>query len=258
MRLGWIGGAVLAVALFALPASALASTKPDPSAPDCHLGTATVVAGTPLELSGTTNGSGELVGIMASREGGGYREGNVFMADGRWRAVLEFGVRDAGLWAIDLTVDGRDCVSQVTVVLAAGMVAPPPVASADEDLGGPDRGISEGTILAAAAGTAALVVLASWLFLAALAVASIAGSRPLAHRRLRTVARPAAFVAALGGSLTVGLIVYVGQSMSHFDMGIPPEEVVVLNLGLVGAALVGAVLGVKAARRVPAGPPREA
>jgi hypothetical protein len=254
-RLALVSGAWLALGLLVLPASARASTKPDPSAPGCDLGTSTLMAGTALELSGTSSGSGELVGIMASREGGGYREGNVVEANGTWRAVIQFGAADAGVWAIDLTVDGRDCVSPLTVVLPAGMVAPATLAPADETLVAPGSAVDIGTIVAAAAVTGSLIVVGSWLFLVVLFIAAIAGTRPLARRGIRALARVATFIAVLGATLTIGLFFYFGVSMAHFDTGILPEQMAILDLGLAVSVIGGAVLGAIAARRISGGGP---
>jgi hypothetical protein len=176
----------------------------------------------------------------------------VAVVAGRWRGVIAFGAGDAGSWTIDVTVDGKDCVSPLTVTLPAGVVAPPtrtPAAVAD-DVSLPN-GIDGGTVRGIAALAAAISVVASWVLLLTVALARVAGRRPLRRRRLRRIVQAATFVSVLGAFVFAELFVYFGVSMSHFDTGMSTGETAILDIGLWVAVLAGSVIGTIAARRLP-------
>lgn len=264
MRLGRLGGhtflgrracfsltVLLALGLLA-PSAVLASTFSEPPLPACNLDRSSAVAGQPFELAGVTSDPDELVGILARKDTGESREGSVAVVAGRWQGVIVFGAADAGSWTIDVTVDGQDCVSPLTVTLPAGVVAPPtrtpdPVAD-EEPL---PSGIDGGTIRGVAALGAAIAVVASWLLLASVALARLAGQRPLRRRPLRRIVQAATFVAVLGAFVFAELFVYFGVSMSHFDTGMSTGEAAILDIGLLVALVAGSVIGTIAARRVP-------
>jgi len=236
-----------ALAALALPAVALASTFTQPPAVQCELPSTAVVAGTPFEVTGTTTTS-ERVGLLARKDTGETREASVATLNGTWRAVILFGAEDAGQWTVDLVVDGADCVSPLTVALPAGIVAPPARTPIDEAVAEPPpSGVDRSTVLTAAAVAGGAAVVGSWLVLAVVAAARIAGARPLERRGLRPIVQAATFVGVLGGFFTVGLVVYVG---SHFNDSLRSDEAAVLDLGMWGVVIAGSAVGAIAARRV--------
>jgi hypothetical protein len=239
------------VALLGTPATVLGSTDPEPTPPPCDLETSNAVAGTPFEVSGTRKHQDESVGIVARSAYGDVRDASVALLDDTWRGVLLFGNADGGDWTIEISVDGVACVSRLTVTLPAGVVAPSRPPREEPVLVETSAGIDAGTVRTAVAGGAATLVVASWVFLALLGVARLLGRQPFAHRILRRVASGATFVAVLGAFMAIGLFAYLVYSIGHFDTGIPPEQKVLLDVGLWVVGVVGAALGVLAARRLP-------
>ena len=233
------------------PAGVLAATHPDPSAIPCALGVYQAVAGTPLQISGTIAAPKIPIAVSIQHDNGEIRHASVAtLNDGTWRAVMLFGAADAGAWTISVNIDGAECESPLAVTLPAGMEAAPtepPIP--DKYLNEPPDGLHGRTIFETAAKAAIVLVVASWTFLAILALA--ARVRPLAHRRVRMVARPAVFLAVLGGFVAVGLgvSVFVGIVLYEFQ---DPGEVVValLQTGIAGLAIVGSVVGTLAALRI--------
>lgn len=253
MRLGSIGtvafGAAMATML-AMPAGVHASTSPDPSPPSCVLETSTVDAGTQFEAAGRLPQPDSSVTVLATRDKNDVREASIFRSSDTWRGTIPFGAADGGSWLIEISVDGSDCVSPLQVVLPAGVVAPPTQAP-DDSIEQPMTGIDAGAIVGMAATVAAVLVVASWLFLIVLAILGFAkGARLREHTRLRALARVAAFLAILGGFLAVGIFIYFGIAMSHFDSGIPPDQKALLDIGMWGLAVTGSVAGVVIARRL--------
>jgi hypothetical protein len=253
MRLGFIGFGLATIVLLGTPVTVFASTDPEPTSPPCDVGTANAVAGTPFEVSGTRKHRDEPVGIIARNAYGDMREGSVALLDDTWRGVLLFGNADGGDWTIDISVDGVNCVSQLTVTLPAGVVAPSRPPRDEPDLVQTTAGIDAATVRTAIVGGAAALVVASWVFLALLGVARLLGGQPFAHRNLRRVASAATFVAVLGAFMGIGLFAYLAYSIGRFDTGIPPEQKVLLDVGLWVVGIVGACVGVLAARRLPGG-----
>jgi hypothetical protein len=237
--------------MVALPGTSLAAAQPDPSDDPCGLGTAVVIAGRPLRLSGTLTNPQELVAISARNAEGAFREGDVVMTGTSWRASLTFHAGDAGAWIVDLAVDGRDCTTTLGVVLPDGATAPPhETPAAEELLVTRPPAITADGIRAAAVLVAVAAVIGSWLFLGGVAAARVLGLRPLARRGLIVPARAAAFVAVLGGFAAAYTFVWFGISMSHFDTGIPPGEEALFRIGLVVVLVIGSVAGATAARRL--------
>jgi hypothetical protein len=234
------------------PTPAAASTHSDPPAAACDLPSSTIVAGQSIELSGVTLDPDEMVGMLARKDTGESREGSVAVVNGRWRGVVLFGTADAGSWTIDVTVDGRDCVSPLTVTLPAGAVAPPTRPSVAATVEQPSLdGVDGGSIRSAAAIGAAGTVLASWILLLIVAVGLRAGWRPFARPRVRRVVQLGTFVAILGAFASGELVVYVMAAMSHFDTGLPSGQAAILDVGLWVAVVTGCLVGVWAARRLP-------
>jgi hypothetical protein len=60
-------------------------------------------------------------------------------------------------------------------------------------------------------------------------------------------------VAILGAFMGIGLFAYLVYSIGHFDTGIPPDQKLLLDVGLWVVGIVGACVGVLAARRLPGG-----
>ncbi len=262
MHSGRIGGTLVSAALvmaLGLPTSVFASTSPDPSPSPCALGTSTVIAGTPLELSGSLAGPNDSVSLTAFKDKSDIRDGTVAQLNGSWRGVILFGAADGGSWQIDIVAGDVECMSPITVLLPAGVVAPPTRAPVDDgSLDQPQSGIDGSTILTVAASAAAALVVASWLVLAITAVLAFgAGARPLRRQPVRWLAQGAAFIGVLGAMVGVGLFVYFADSMSHFDSGIPPDQRALLDIGTWGLAIVGSVVGTIAARRVGKGSPAD-
>lgn len=248
-RLLLVGAAV--ATMIALPATALASTGPETSAPSCAFEISTATAGTPVELSGPISTADASVAISVERADKRIHEVTVATINGRWRSVLLFGAADAGLWTIRASIDGAECQSPITVTLPAGVVAPPTQppeegASLDE----PAPGFDGADLRGLAVEAAAVLVVASWMFLALAGLARILGARPLARRWLRLIAPPATFLAVWGGFMTVALFADFLVSMSHFDTGTPPGDQALLDIGIWGMAVAGAILGTLAALRV--------
>jgi hypothetical protein len=250
MRLGFVGVGLATIVLLGTPVTVLASTDPEPTSPPCDLGTSNAVAGTPFEISGRRKHQDEPVGIMARSAYGDIREGSVALLDDKWRGVLLFGNADGGDWTIDINVDGGNCVSQLTVTLPAGVVAPSRPPEEEPVLVETTTGVDSGTVRTAMAGGAAALVVASWVLLAVLGVARLLGGQPLARRNLRRVASAATFVAILGVFMGIGLFAYLVYSIGRFDTGIPPEQKVLLDVGLWVVGIVGACVGVFVARRL--------
>jgi hypothetical protein len=205
-------------------------------------------------VSGTRKHQDEPVGITARSAYGDIREGSVALLDDKWRGVLLFGNADGGDWTIDINIDGANCVSQLTVTLPEGVVAPSRPPAEEPVLVETTAGIDAATVRTAMAGGAAALVVACWVLLVLLGIARLLGGQPLAHRNLRRVASAATFVAVLGAFMGIGLFAYLAYSIGHFDTGIPPEEKVLLDVGLWVVGVVGAGVGVLAARRLPGGP----
>lgn len=255
MRLGSIGAVALGAAVaavLAMPAGVHASTSPDPSSPPCALETSTVDAGTPFEVSGTLPRPDSSVGVIAMRDKNDVREATISSLNDTWRGTILFGAADGGSWLIEIHVDGSDCVSSLQVLLPAGVVPPPtPRPNQAESIEPLTTGVDTGAILGVAAAGSAVLVVASWLFLIALAVLGLARRvRLQAHTRLRRLARTAVFLAVLGGFLAVGIFIYFGISMSHFDSGIPSDQKALLDIGMWGLAVTGSVAGTVLARRL--------
>ena len=239
-----------ALAVLMPPAPTSASTNAEPSPPPCALDASTLEAGTPLALSGTRS-TGDPVGVMLRRADGESREPVVVTLDQTWRAVLLFGAADGGSWTVEVSVDGASCVSPLTVTLPAGVVAPPSATPAAEPQ--PDttaRAFDAASFGPAALSAAAAAVVASWVFLALLALVRASGRTAMARRPVRVVARVAIFVAILGAGVAAWAAVYLGVSLGHFDSGIPPEQRTVLDAAFWGVVVLGSVLGTMAALRV--------
>lgn len=242
------------MALTGFPAPALASTGTDTPPPPCALGTSTVMAGTPLDLSGTRS-TNEAVTAMARRDDGAFLEGTVATLNGTWRAVLLFGAGDAGSWTVDISVDNVNCASPITVILPAGVAAPATQAPEQLQRLGTYAGGTDGPSLQTVALVAGVALVGgSWILLLLVALARAIGARPLAGRSSRWIIRGAAFLGVLGGCLAAWLVVDVAVGMSHFDSGIPPDQQVLLAAGFWVALIGGSVLGTLAARRVRPGP----
>lgn len=243
-----LGGA-LAV-LLGLPATVMAGTGPESPLPSCALGTSTLVAGTPLELTGTIS-TNEAVGVMARRVDGASREGTVSVVNGSWHAVLLFGAADSGSWTVEISADGANCTSALTVTLPPGVVAPPTLSPIpDQAQDAAVGGIDVPTLQAVAARTAVVLVLGSWIFLGLIQIVREFGRRPLGHPWVRRITRVATFLAILGAALGMWVVVYFLDAMRHFDSGIPTGEQVLLDAGFWGAVIVGSVLGTLVAVRV--------
>jgi hypothetical protein len=253
LTLGLVG--VAAAAILCLPASAAASTQPEASLPPCDIGVSTVVAGTPLELSGTMSIPAEGVAISARSETGEFREGTVATVGDQWHGVIIFGAADSGTWTVEIGVDGARCASRLTVTLPAGVIPPTRAPVAQTTVEPVASGIDGDTIRSVAAVGVAAVVVASWILLPLLALSSVLGARPLARRSLLVLARGATFAAVLGGFVTAGLTVYIGIGFSHMSSGIPSDQKAILDMGLWGVVIVGVVAATLAARRVASGPP---
>lgn len=242
---------VVTALLFGMPGVAEASTRSEAPLPTCDLPTSTVVAGTPLELSGKVTRSDEVVGLAARSASGAFREGTVALVDDTWRGVIVFGAGDGGAWNLEIIVDAKSCVSPITVTLPSGVVAPP-TREAPTTEPGDERppGIDASRIREAVSLGGALAVVASWVFLLVVVLANALGARPLARRGFGPLARVTTFIGVLGAFVGVGIFVYFGYAMAHFDSGIPPEQVMVLDLMLLGMMVAGSVVGVIAAQRV--------
>ena len=238
----------------ALPGAAAASTEPEASPPPCDLPTSTVVAGTPLVLTGPATSS-TAVGVMARSELGSFREGAVIVSDGRWRAVVVFGAEDRGSWTIDVAVDGVNCLSPLTVTLPPGVVAPPRPTDDLEAVDAAPRVVNGSDVLAAAALTFAAVVLGSYVVLATVSVAAVLGARPMRVRAVRVATRVGTFFAVLGTLVGVASFVALVYSIAHFDSGLSSVESAVLTIVMWLVVVAGSGLGVVAARRVAIGPP---
>ena len=243
-----LGGAL--TMLLGLPAAVMAGTGPESPLPSCALGTSTLVAGTPLELSGTIS-TNEAVGVLARRVDGASREGTVAVLNGAWHAVLLFGTADSGSWIVEIGADGANCTSALTVTLPPGVVAPPtlspiPDQPQDTSVGGMDVP----TLQAVAARTAVVLIVGSWLFVALIQIVRGFGRRPLVHPWIRRITRVATFLAILGAALGMWVVGYFFDAMRHFDSGIPASEQLLLDAGFWGAVIVGSVLGTMAALRV--------
>ncbi len=242
---------LITVLLLGMPGAAAASTQSEAPPPACDLPTSTVVAGTPLELSGKVTLSDEGVGLAARSASGAFREGTVALIDDTWRGVIVFGAADAGAWSLEIVVDAKSCVSPLTVILPEGVVVPP-----TNEARGPEpgderpQGIDASTIREAFTLGGALAVVASWLFLLIVGLANAAGARPLARRGFGPLARVTTFIGVLGAFVGVGVVVYFGFAMSHFGTGIPPEQVAVLDLMLLGMVVAGSVVGIISAQRL--------
>lgn len=251
LRLFFLGVAL--ATLIARPASVLASTNPETPPPPCAFGLSTAIAGTPVEISGPVPAADASVEI--SVEGTDKRVHPVTVAtiNGVWRSLLLFGAADAGPWSIHVSIDGADeCQSLITVTLPAGVVAPPtppPVAPAADEVQ-PTRGFDGTDLRGLAVEGVAVLVLASWIFIAVVGTARILGARPLARRWLRTIALPATFLAVWGGLMAVALVVDLVVSLSHFDTGTPAGDQALIDAGIWVVAIGGAVLGTLAALRV--------
>ena len=244
----FLGGA-LAV-LLGLPAAVMASTGPESPLPSCALGTSTLVAGTPLELSGTVS-TNAAVGVMARRSDGAFREGTVSVVNGSWHAVLLFGAAHSGSWTVEISADGANCAGALTVTLPPGVVAPPtfpPLGDQAQDMA--VGGIDVSTLQAVAARSAVALVVGSWIFLAIIQIIRGFGRRPLGHPWIRRSTRVAAFLAVLGAVLGLWVVVYFFDAIRHFASGIPTGEQVLLDAAGWGAVIVGSVLGTLAASRV--------
>lgn len=243
---------VAAVLLLALPVAVAASTGPDtappPSTPTCALEAATAVAGTPFEITGTTT-SGAALTASAWRADKTVHEATVATLDGTWRAIFLFGPADGGEWTVDVSGEGVDCASSLTVTLPPGMVAPPTPA-VDVTAAEPAVGIDVSSLRSALANGAVVLVLGSWAFLLLLGVVHGLGRRPLARRGVRRMAVGAVFVAVLGAFVTAWVVGYLFAALSHFDTSIPSDEQAVLDAAGWGALAVGSVLGTLAALRV--------
>jgi hypothetical protein len=247
--------ALLAFALLVLPGAVAASTLPGPSIPQCTLGVANLEAGTPLALS-RRRATGEPVAVLGRRADGAAREFQAVTAAGTWRVDLVFGAADAGSWTIEVVVDGASCASQLTVTLPAGAVAPAILPIASEPA--PDAstaGIDGSSLASTAPLAAAALVVASWIFLALLALVRVAGGQPLARRAVRRAARGAIVVATVGAGLAAWAIAYFMDGMAHFDSGIPPDQQRVLNAAFWGVIVLGVTVGMLAAGRLRAGMP---
>jgi len=240
-RLGWshvvrplLIGCTVAT-LVALPAAAAASTGPETPPPSsmlpCALGTSAAVAGTPLEIRGTTT-SGDAVNASAWRDGDKtVREATVATLDGTWRAIFLFGAADGGEWTVQVSVDGTECASRLTVALPPGMVAPPTAAPAPEPDGSSSGGFDGYALRTLAVNDGVALVLASWIFLALVRLVHTTGRRPLARPGVRRVATVAVFVAVLGAVLAVWIGVHFFDGMSHFDDGIPAGLLLLRQVG---------------------------
>jgi hypothetical protein len=245
-----IGGLAVAgglVLLLGLPAAVSAGTDTEQTLPPCDLGTATVQAGTPLQLSGksTTN---DAVGVMARRTDGQSREGTVLTTtSGSWRAILLFDASDGGSWTVEIGVDGALCSSALAVTLPAGVVAPPVQAP---DTTPRSSGIDASAIKDAAVEVVTGLILLSWAFLLLIGIGRLFGVRLVLGRVMRGILRGAVFTAVLGACLFAWAVAYFMDGMAHFDSGIPAEQQVVLNVIGVGALVVGSLLGTLAALRV--------
>jgi hypothetical protein len=247
-----IGGAL--AALLAMPGSTLASTDPETPPPSCDLGTSTLEAGTPLELSGTDSPD-QVVGVVARRDDGQSRDVTVTTVNGAWHAVLLFGVADGGSWLVAVGGERSSCASPLTVILPAGVVAPPTPELAQDPASEPPAVAIDGETVWAAVwliGTAS--VAGSWIMVVVLAVSRGARRRLLARRSGRLVARGASFVAVLGGCLAAWLVLDIAVSLSHFDTGPTPGEQRWLDLTLWAAVVGGSVLGTLLARRLRGAP----
>jgi hypothetical protein len=246
-----LAGGFLALPL-ALPAAVAASTDtaPPPSTPSCSLRTSTAVAGTPLEIRGTTT-SAAAVTASAWRADKTVREATVATLDGTWRAIFLFGAADGGQWTVGISGEGVDCASPLTVTLPPGMVAPPTQPPAVDAAPDASAGGIDGTSVRSALvnGTVILVV-ASWIFLALVGFVHASGRRPLARSGVRRAAAGAAFVAVVGAGLSAWFVVYFFVAMSHFDTSVPPNEQAALDTAGWGVVVVGSVLGTLAALRV--------
>lgn len=238
-------------ALLTPPAAVLAGAGADPSLMPCSLGVSAAVAGTPLLMSGTIAAPRIPIAVSIQHDNGEIRQASVAtLNDGTWRAVILFGAADAGAWTITVNVSGAECESPLTVTLPAGMeAAPTEPRIPDKYLNEPPDGLHGRTIFETAAKAAIVLVVASWIFLAILALA--ARVRPLAHRRVRMVARPAVFLAVLGGFVAVGLGVSVFVGIVIYEFQDPGEVVLaLLQTGIAGLAIVGSVVGTLAALRI--------
>jgi len=237
-----------ALAILALPAPASASTDPEPSPSPCALGTSTLEAGAPLTLSGTRS-TDEPVGVMARRADGEFREPAVVTIDQTWRSVLVFGAGDGGLWTVEVNVDGVSCVSRLTVTLPAGVVASPaPGAEPLSDT--PEGGLDTASLGDAAILSAVVLVIASWVFLAVLALVRATGRHVMVRRPVRAVAQVAAFVAILGAGMAAWAITDLMVGISHFDSEVPPDQQAALSVGFWVVLVLGSLLGTLAALKV--------
>lgn len=248
--LGLLVASGVAAVLLAMPTSTMASTGPTvppPSVPPCALGASTIVAGTPLAVSGIRTTT-DAVGMMAARvDNRDKREIGVATVGSTWRAVLLFGAADGGSWVIELGVDGATCQSSLEVTLPEGVIAPPTQAPVAEP--GPSTGELVGeTVRTAASLTVVGAVLASWIFMAVYLLSL--RSRARTHRGVRVVARIAAFISVIGACYFVAFAIYFFVSISHFDSGIPPDQKALLDGGLWLAGILGSMLGTLAATRI--------
>jgi hypothetical protein len=254
MRRGWLRSVVFtAAAMFAvigLPASVLASTSDEPAAPSCDLPTTSVVAGTPLELSGPTTTS-ERAGVLARKDTGESREGTASTVSGTWRAVILFSTEDAGHWTIDLSVDGTNCVSPLMVTLPAGVTPAPARLAVDQSDPVETPVVDASTITSSVETAAALLVVLSWIALVIVAIAGLAGATW--PGRLHRLIQAAIFIGVLGAFVGAGLVVYFEVSMSHFDTGIPDEQKALLDVAMWVLVAAGSAVGAIAARRVRTG-----
>jgi len=224
------------------------ATGPDPAAPPCALGAGVVLAGTPLQLSGTTT-SAEPVGVMAKAADGRFLEGTVRQGGGTWSALLTFGAGDAGSWNVEEVVDGTSCVSAISVALPPGVTAPPATVVSNP-ASAIDQGLDTEAVGSMLVMAIAILVIGSWLFLVLVAVAHLIGRAPLRGRSTRRLAQGSAVVAVVGAAMFVWFVADVVIGFSHFDSGIPPGEQALLDGGFWLALIGGAVLGLLAARRL--------
>jgi hypothetical protein len=245
----------MAVATFMVrPVSASASTSSEAPPARCASAMPTALTGTPVEISGPMPSNGA-VAVVADRPDKRVREGTVTTANGAWRAVILFDASDAGSWTVHVSFDGAaGCESPMTVVLPAGVVAPPTQAAGATDAQPsttePTAGFDVADLGGLAVEAAAILVLGSWIFLAIVAVARLIGARPLSRRWLRAIAIPATFLAIAGGFLTVALLAAFMVSLGHFDTGTPPDQQALIDKAIWAMAALGAILGTLAALRV--------
>jgi hypothetical protein len=245
---------VLLAAWMLHPTSAFAGTSSESPPPPCAFTIPTAVAGTLIEISGPL-ATGASVDVTAEGPDKRVREAAVTTTDRAWHGVLVFDLPEAGSWMARLSIDGGTvCATRFGVLLPAGVVQPPAdaagVVQPPADAAGvvqPPAGAAPGFALADLAGlaaeVAAMVVLASWIFLAVVGVAKLVGARPLSRRWPRALAIPATFVAIVGAFLAVALIVDIGVSFGHFDTGTPPDQQALLDVGIWAMAAAGSLLG---------------